>query len=75
MGRPILDEAHIDPAIRERIATRHADFVAEVRAAVAANDIVVVGMAQNPWPKKARRLLEKKGLAYKYIAHGSYLRG
>jgi len=24
---------------------------------------------------KARRLLEKKGLAYKYIGHGSYLRG
>jgi len=75
MARPILDEAHIHSAIREKIAARHADFVAEVQAAVAANDIVVAGMAQNPWPKKARRLLEKKGLAYKYIGHGSYLRG
>jgi glutaredoxin-related protein len=75
VSRPILDEAHIHTAIRERIAARHADFVAEVQAAVAANDIVVVGMAQNPWPKKARRLLEKKGLAFKYIGHGSYLRG
>jgi len=75
VSRPILDEAHIHPAIRERIAARHADFVAEVQAAIAAYDIVVVGMAQNPWPRKARRLLEQKGLAYEYLAHGSYLRG
>ena len=75
MSRPILDEAHIHPAIRGKIESNHADFIAEVQAAIAAHDIVVVGMAQNPFPKKARKLLDGKGLAYHYIGHGSYLRG
>jgi monothiol glutaredoxin len=75
MPRSILDEAHIHPAARDRIAAHHADFVREVIEAVAANDIVVVGMAQNPFPKKARRLLDAAKLDYKYIGHGSYLSG
>jgi len=75
MGRSILDEAHIHPAVRDKIAANHADFVREVIETVAANDIVVVGMAQNPFPKKARRLLDEAKLEYKYIGHGSYLSG
>lgn len=73
MARQILDEAHIHPAIREFIATRHADLVHEVQAAIAANDIVVVGMAMNPMPRKARRLLDQHGYAYAYLEYGSYL--
>lgn len=75
MPRSILDEAHIHPAIRERVATHHADIVREVQEAIAANDIVVVGMGQNPFPKKARKLLDAAGLAHKYLAYGSYLGG
>jgi len=75
MSRSILDEEHIHEAVRDRIAAHHADFVREVIEAAAANDIVVVGMAQNPFPKKARRLLDNAKLEYKYIAHGSYLSG
>jgi len=73
VSRPILDEAHLHPAIRERIATLHADIVREVQEAAAANGIVVVGMAQNPFPRKARRLLGAAGLAFKYLEYGSYL--
>jgi glutaredoxin-related protein len=73
MGRSILDEAHIHPAIREIIANNHAVLVQEVRAAIEKNDIVVVGMAQNPFPKKARKLLDGQRLAYKYLEYGSYL--
>jgi glutaredoxin-related protein len=73
MSRSILDEAHIHPAIRETIASNHADIVQEVKAAVAQNDIVVVGMAQNPMPKKARKLLDRQQLGYKYLEYGSYL--
>jgi monothiol glutaredoxin len=73
MSRSILDEAHIHPAIRETIAGNHADIVREVQAAVAENDVVVVGMAQNPVPKKARKLLDQHGFAYKYLEYGSYL--
>ncbi len=73
MGRSILDEAHIHPAIRGTIANNHADIVQEVKDAVAGNDIVVVGMAQNPMPKKARKLLDRQQLGYKYLEYGSYL--
>lgn len=73
MSRSILDEAHIHPAIRDTIANNHADIVREVQAAVAQNDVVIVGMAQNPMPKKARKLLDRQNLGYKYLEYGSYL--
>ncbi|MEK7436679.1 MAG: glutaredoxin domain-containing protein [Pseudomonadota bacterium] len=73
MSRSILDEDHIHPAVRGAVANNHADIVQEVKAAVAANDIVVVGMAQNPMPKKARKLLDQQQLGYKYLEYGSYL--
>ena len=75
MGRSILDEAHIHPAIRETIANHQADIVREVQAAIAANDIVVAGMAQNPFPKKVRKILDAKGHSFKYLEYGNYLSG
>ena len=55
MSRQILADQHIHPAIQPTIAENHADIVAEVQAAVANNKVVVVGMAQNPAPKNARK--------------------
>ena len=75
MPRPILDEAQIHPAIRETIAGHQGDVIREVTAAIAANHIVVVGMKQNPYPKKARKLLDAAGLTYQYLEYGSYLAG
>jgi glutaredoxin-related protein len=72
MPRSILDETHIHPAIREKISSNHADIVREVQAAIAANDIVVVGMAQNPFPRRARQALDAAGIPYKYLEYGSY---
>ena len=74
MPRRILDEARIHPAIRERIAGLNADIVREVEDAVAANAVVVVGMRQNPMPKKARKLLHGAGQPYAYLEYGSYLK-
>jgi len=71
--RPILEEQRIHPAVRDRVSNYSGQVVKEVQDAVAANRIVVVGMRQNPWPKKARRLLDAAGLAYKYLEYGSYL--
>src|SRR5438876_12330669 len=73
MTRAVLDEAHIHPAARERVATYQRAIVQEVQDAIAANDIVVVGMRMNPFPKKARKLLDAAGIAYKYLEYGSYL--
>ena len=46
----------------------------EVEDAVAAHAIVVVGMSQNPFPRKARKLLDGAGLPYHYLEYGSYLK-
>lgn len=73
MPRAVLAEQQIHPAVRERIAQHHADTVAEVRQAVATHDVVVVGMGINPFPRKARRLLEVAGVPYHYLGYGSYL--
>jgi monothiol glutaredoxin len=75
MTRRILDNAHIHPAIREAIATNQVDIVREVQAAVAANDVVVVGMKQNPFSKKARKALDAAGIPHMYLEYGSYLGG
>lgn len=73
MPRPILDESHIHPAIREKIATHEQVIVREVQAAVAKHAVVVVGMGMNPFPKKARKTLDAAGIAYEYLEYGNYL--
>ena len=73
MPRTILDEARLHPAIRDRVANYHADIVHNVQAAAASNAVLVVGMAQNPFPRKARRLLDRAGIPYQYLEYGSYL--
>lgn len=72
MARPILDETHQHPNIRERIAQHHADTVSEVRSAVDAHDVVVVGMRQNPHPKRALKALRGAGIEPHYLEYGSY---
>jgi glutaredoxin-related protein len=75
MGRSILDEDHIHPAIHATIASNYADIVREVQAAIAVHDVVVVGMAQNPFPRKACKVLDARGIPYTYLEYGSYLSG
>jgi len=72
MSRSILDESRIHPAIREIVANHHADIVREVQNAIVANDVVVVGMAQNPFPKRACKRLEAASIPYQYLEYGSY---
>lgn len=72
MSRNVLPESQIHPAIRDRIAASNADIVKEVQAAVAANGVLIVGMGMNPYPKKARKLLDSKQITYAYLEYGSY---
>lgn len=72
MSRSILDEEHIHTAIRARIANHHADIVQEVQKAMTAHAVVIVGMAQNPHPRKARQALDRLGIPYQYLEYGSY---
>lgn len=73
MPRPVLEEARIHPAIRDRIAGLHRDIVEEVQAAVDTDPVVVVGMRGNPFPRKARKLLRAAGVPFRYLEYGSYL--
>jgi glutaredoxin-related protein len=72
MPRPVLDESKIHPAIRARVAAYHADIVHAVQAAAAQHPVLVVGMKQNPFPRRARRLLEAAGVPHHYLEYGSY---
>jgi len=72
MPRPLLDEDHLHPAIRERVASLNADTLGEVQRALAEHPVVVVGMAQNPYCKRARKALDAAGVAYHYLEYGSY---
>lgn len=73
MPRAILDESQIHPAARPLIGSKHTDIVREVQAAIAAHQVVVVGMALNPFPRKARKILDVLGTPYTYLQYGSYL--
>ncbi len=72
MPRAILAETNIHPAVRDKIARHQSAIVREVQEAVAAHPVVVVGMGINPFPRKARRLLDEAGVPYHYISYGSY---
>lgn len=72
MPRPVLEEAHIHPAIRDKIATHEQAIVQEVQAAIRQHAVVVVGMATNPFPKKARKALDAAGVAHHDLDYGNY---
>ena len=72
MSRPILEASKVHPAIADRIGRHHDDHLDEVMAAVERHDVVVVGMKQNPFPRKARALLKAEGIGFEYLEYGSY---
>jgi glutaredoxin-related protein len=72
MPRPILDESQIHPAIRSKVSRHQQCIIQEVIAAIAGNDVVVVGMGINPFPKQACKSLDKIKQPYKYLEYGNY---
>jgi len=74
MPRQILADNNIHPAIKKTIADNHADIVTEVQEAIAKHKVVVVGMAQNPAPKRARKALNSLGIEHAYLEYGSYFK-
>lgn len=74
MERHVLDFDRIHPAAREKIARNHRETLEEAIAAVESHEWVVLGMAQNPHVKRARKALKKAGKQHHYIEHGNYLK-
>lgn len=73
MPRAVLEEAQLHPAIRARVADHERAIVQEVQAAIREHAVVVVGMKGNPFPKKARQLLERAGIAHHDLEYGGYM--
>lgn len=74
MTRKTLEQSRIHPAIESEVGG-NADFrrtVDEVVDAIDKHPVVVVGMDHNPFPKKARKLLETHGIGYHYMEYGNY---
>jgi len=74
MNRPILEANNIHPSIQKVVAETHSDIIGEVQQSITNNDIVVVGMAQNPAPKRARKVLDELNLEHTYLEYGSYFK-
>ena len=72
MARPTLSSDKVSPEATDLVAQFHRAIVDEVAAAVAKDHVVVVGMATNPFVKKARKQLEEEGVQFTYLEYGSY---
>ena len=72
MSRHFLDESRIHSSIRGTVANHHRHMVDQVEAAIAKHSVLVVGMALNPMPKKARAALDAAGITHGYLEFGSY---
>ena len=75
MNRLILALDQVAPEVQTVITGFHQDVVAEVINAVSTNKVVVVGMAQNPHVKEAKKALKSAGIDFKYLEYGSYVNG
>ena len=70
---PKLAADKIAPEVHEHVAKFHRGIVDEVAASVERDRVVVVGMAQNPVVKAARKQLNEEGISFTYLEYGSYL--
>jgi glutaredoxin-related protein len=71
-NRPLLSADKVSPEVHSILSSFHRNIVDEVASTVARDAVVVVGMAQNPVVKSARKLLADEGIAYTYLEYGSY---
>ncbi len=72
MSRPLLSAQSLTPEALKAIEGFHGELIKTVSQAVEKNKVVVIGMAQNPFVKKATRALEKAGVEFTYLSYGSY---
>jgi len=71
--RPTLELSAIAEPALARMKSFHPDIVANVKAAIAKERIVVIGMKQNPVVRRVRKVLAAAGYEFTYIEYGSYL--
>ena len=72
MPRQVLEDSRLHPAIRDKVAHQHVEIVRNVMSAAASNPVLVVGMAGNPFCRRARKALDAAGIGHHYLEYGSY---
>jgi monothiol glutaredoxin len=72
LARQIFASDKVHPAVAEKLGSYQSELVTRVRSLVEQHDVVVVGMTMNPFPGRARRLLDEHGIKYEYLGLGSY---
>lgn len=65
-------QGSVHESIKEEYERYHMTVIEEVEAAVSGNDLVIVGMARNPFCRRARKAAEGANKTYKYLEYGSY---
>jgi glutaredoxin len=73
MARLMLSQDKVSPVVNEIVGNYHREVVEKVASTVASQKVVVVGMAQNPFVKRARKLLDEQGIPFTYLEYGSYV--
>lgn len=73
MPRAQLSDSAYTEHTSRKVEGFHRTVVDEVAEAVERDDVVVVGMAQNPFVRKARAALRNAGIAFTYLEYGSYV--
>jgi glutaredoxin-related protein len=71
--RPILPREQLTDTAMKAMSSFHSHIVNEVQDVVRSNKVVVIGMAQNPYVRKARKLLAEKAVTFRYLEYGNYL--
>src|SRR3954463_15251131 len=72
MDQPRLAADKVGPTALEVVSTFHRGIVDKVASTVASDPVVIVGMAQNPVVKGARKFLDEEGVKFTYLEYGSY---
>jgi monothiol glutaredoxin len=70
--RPVFNASNVSNRAVAAIQQNQSDLLKEISTAIEHNPVVVVGMAMNPFVKKARKTLEKLGTPFTYLEYGNY---
>lgn len=73
LARTVFSQDRVHPAAAEKVSKYQSEVVGRVRGLIEQHDLVVVGMTMNPFPARARKLLDQQGIKYEYLGLGSYL--
>ncbi len=71
-SRPLFPESKIAKPALDALEKRHTETIREIKEAIDAHAVVVVGMAQNPHVRNVRKALAEAGIDFHYLEYGSY---